>query len=413
MRCRVIIELMDENKNQPIVPPSPPSSLPPPNLPSVSPALIKPPAPPVSPPTTRPEMKPTEPTPVQKSVPGFSSSIRTMQQDVEAILKGKEPAGTSIEKKMEGSFGQPPPPPPPLPPAPLAKSPIVKLGETEKAKPLTPTPIFPPFLPKPPQSKISAPLPKPSAAITVPSKKPVSRMFLLLLVLFIAIGGFLYWFLTIRQKPPVAKVTPTPTAFPTKTPPRAENLLIPLVGDPLVQAFPVIVNNIEIEPGILKALNIVDESGKGYTFSGLLNRSEVSFPQPVIDKLNIDKFIFLFYGQTESFAEVALEKKYGFVVEINPGIDLTQDLLDWESIMATDLDNLLNFNSTKAQINEFQDNIREGTNIRYMNFPNPDKTIDYAIITAANGKKYFILMNSRESMYSAIDNFDLLISPLF
>ena len=47
---------------------------------------------------------------------------------------------------------------------------------------------------------------------------------------------------------------------------------------------------------------------------------------------------------------------------------------------------------------EFQDNNYRGTLIRYINFPEPDLTIDYAF-----ANNLFILTTSRESMYKIID----------
>ena len=78
---------------------------------------------------------------------------------------------------------------------------------------------------------------------------------------------------------------------------------------------------------------------------------------------------------------------------------LVQDLIDWEATIKDDLKELfLIENLSDAATEEFQDKIHNDVYIRYMNFPTPDLSLDYALI---NGN--LVIATSRESMFAIID----------
>ena len=58
---------------------------------------------------------------------------------------------------------------------------------------------------------------------------------------------------------------------------------------------------------------------------------------------------------------------------------------------------------TGTEVKEFLDTNYNGVSIRYKNFPYADKSVDYAIVTALNGKNYLVITGSREAMYGSID----------
>ena len=67
--------------------------------------------------------------------------------------------------------------------------------------------------------------------------------------------------------------------------------------------------------------------------------------------------------------------------------------------MADDLKNLFLFKKPgDPTTKSFKDNRYNNVDIRYINFPGPDVTIDYAI-----SNDLFILSTSKESMYNIID----------
>ena len=86
---------------------------------------------------------------------------------------------------------------------------------------------------------------------------------------------------------------------------------------------------------------------------------------------------------------------------IGPNIEITES--DWRN-MTDELKKLFNLDPKKATSEVFLDNIYSGTDIRYRNFPFADSSIDYAIVSLPKfNANYFVLTNSRESIYSAID----------
>ena len=78
-------------------------------------------------------------------------------------------------------------------------------------------------------------------------------------------------------------------------------------------------------------------------------------------------------------------------------------LTAWEGNMAKDLSNLFKLG---ASINNvvFKNNNYRGLNIRYANFTQPDRSIDYAVVRATNGRSYLVITNSREQVYGVVDN---------
>ncbi len=95
-------------------------------------------------------------------------------------------------------------------------------------------------------------------------------------------------------------------------------------------------------------------------------------------------------------------KRLGLVIAVdNLGLAREQ-LLVWEDEgMISDLNPLIRHLSFgQAATRSFQDNIYRGIKIRYMNFPDPDVSIDYALLPEKN---YLLISTSKESMYQLID----------
>lgn len=118
---------------------------------------------------------------------------------------------------------------------------------------------------------------------------------------------------------------------------------------------------------------------------------DITIPENVLGVVTPDYTLFL-YGQDGG-------NRLGIAVEMDQSETLVQDLKEWEETMVADLRPMLLSNEVPAGFTEeFQDNLYQGTAIRYMNFPTPDLSLDYAII---NNK--LIITTSRESMYAVID----------
>ena len=118
----------------------------------------------------------------------------------------------------------------------------------------------------------------------------------------------------------------------------------------------------------------------------------------------------LLYGQQEQFnsgGEVetgdSAGKRLIFVAEVDDVAKTLEIMKIWELIMQSNLEEIFELDIAKQASRDFLDNNRGNTKVRYKNFPFPDKSIDYAIVSSLTGKYYLVLTNSRESMFSPID----------
>jgi hypothetical protein len=71
--------------------------------------------------------------------------------------------------------------------------------------------------------------------------------------------------------------------------------------------------------------------------------------------------------------------------------------------MFDDLKNLfLDEKLQEPSVKSFKNNVYKGVEIRYLNLPNPDLTIDYAVVN-----NLLILSTSKAAMYEIIDRIKL------
>ncbi len=118
---------------------------------------------------------------------------------------------------------------------------------------------------------------------------------------------------------------------------------------------------------------------------------EINIPADVSDVLG-EKYTFFLYANEQG-------NRAGFVVQIIDHEVLKAGLRDWENTMKEDLELMfLEQELDESTTEEFQDNIYRDIDIRYLNFPDPSLTIDYAIV-----EDYLVITTSRESMYVVID----------
>jgi len=142
--------------------------------------------------------------------------------------------------------------------------------------------------------------------------------------------------------------------------------------------------------------------------SSVDGREEVLSLSELIKELNIsiDPYVFsefknnytlVLYGQEEN------EKRFGLIVEINNSNNLREQLRSWEKTMIENLYNLFLGKQPKIPANKsFTNSEHRGIPIRFINFPNPDISIDYAILN-----NLFILSTSKESIRAIIDRVDI------
>ncbi len=390
-------------------PPRPDIKIKPPQPPPLRPPPPKPPQQPAMPPkTAAPTQPPSRPGPV------FKSSIRTMQDDVAAIKKGQAPMGVKLERESKKDV-EPPPKAPTgpkvtMPPRPSAQ---VELGRLEKSKGLPrlkPSPSIP-KAPTPPSASIGAIEKAPSMQVPggggIRSKLPISRNLLLMVVGLIVIAGLAWFFLLRTPSAPEVVFTPTPviTQTPTPTPIPLDNYFSTVssvnlsLGADFTSRFGQEIDSealkLSAEPALYTVFN--PETNARYTFSAFLAGLLIQVPAELLNSVSDGDFYMTAYPKLDG------NNGYGFVVKLGDDLATVLAMTDWEPTAPEDLRDLLLLDPADASSIEFLDNAREGAAIRYKNFPTPDLTIDYAIVSAINGEEYLVVTNSREHIYSIID----------
>lgn len=405
-----------EEKNSPSMPVSPepsqpstaplPQQGPKPGLSSSYQSSDKPSVP-KTPPAVTPPPRPSSPA---GPPPVFKSSIRTMEEDISAIKKGQQPVGVQIEKQSERDIKPQAPavaPGPKItpPPKPAAE---IKLGEPEKAKPLPsarPSGIAPhPPMPAAPQAPVTA-----TPSLAVPPAAGFNKKNLIFIAGGLVVVGLLIWFFVLRG-PSVPEVTlsPTPisTATPLPTPSPIESYfsITDSINISLGSNFASRFNN-SINKTLLKtsagepALYAIfsPTSGQRYTLSEFLAGIFISLPAGLVSAV-YDNSLYL----TAIYKSDGKEGS-GFIVRIKEPNAALAALGSWEQTMTQDTKDFLGFDPEKAASTTFLDNTYQGIAIRYRNFPDPNLTIDYAIVRARNGENYLVVTNSREHIYAIID----------
>jgi len=150
---------------------------------------------------------------------------------------------------------------------------------------------------------------------------------------------------------------------------------------------------IEAQREIFKQIIIELPNDAGFSnASDFFEIMEIAIPESL--KENIEEtFTLLFYKQEEG-ARIAIIIK---LKDINSAI---KELSLWESTMENDLEPLFLAEKGEASSKSFKDNTYKDVKIRYLNFPNPDLTLDYAVYQSKN---YLLITASKDSMYSLID----------
>ena len=231
-------------------------------------------------------------------------------------------------------------------------------------------------------------------------------------VLVIAAAGVVYLLLFNKPTPPSSLLTPTPTIAPTTIGPKCPEPQIPeplirvadtkqystesldkvgktlerVLTEPEVPNGQIVRAVVKIEAVAECRLLVLDEVLAGF---GII------LPKNVSDSLDASSFLLFVWRENNAM-------RAGFVIATKNAAALKGDLAAWEPNMPQDLDAFLRKlgKSTGAATPIFQEINRRSLTIRYLNFPLPDVTIDYAIDPTRN---LFLLTTSRASMYAAVD----------
>jgi len=119
----------------------------------------------------------------------------------------------------------------------------------------------------------------------------------------------------------------------------------------------------------------------------------ISVVQAIADSENVAGNYTLFsYSQAKG-------NRLGIIISLTESADLVQELKNWETSIVSDLEPFfMDLAKQPATADGFQDNVYKETNIRYLNFNDPNLSIDYAV-----KDDKLIITTSRNSMFAVID----------
>lgn len=368
-------------------------------------------------PTISPPSVPKQSSPAP-AIP-YRSSIRTLESDTKELKKGKAPSGTEVELKTSvPPLSKPLPsgPPPPIKGKVQPEEVEIKLGKPEKAKPLelSKMPGGPPVkIPEKPKETV------PSFGIP-PKKRTFSKITTGIIIIgLIAIGALVFLFFRQDGEPLVTEspaLTPTPPPLPklSEILGTTEEILIDTTQGNSSQQLLDKISLLDLTPSSFKILKMKDEFGADYDFSRFLSSFGINFYPDLVSALDTADWSLFVFGQLEKFDDggslietASASPVLGFSIKVKDKQSARSSLNLWESTVNLDLKDLFNHDPSKATLTQFSDNIYRGSSIRYVNFPYPDKSIDYVILKPffAGDKdvNYLIFTSSREGMYKIID----------
>jgi len=387
--------------------------------------------------------------------------IRTMAKDMAALQKTGptpldkehpiEPAKPSIPKPDQIKK---PAPPSKLPVVEPFRKPILPSPPSRPSQPIEiPKPVLPkpPVPPKPTLPKLAPSVPpKPISPKPVIPSRPILRkelkkeikpfikksrlkfVFIGLGIIIIigGIGGFLYWWNYLRPITPLIThyvcqdlqcisiegqgedqcladedcqpIEPVEPTVPDSLIPVSATTTIELtIGqeDLLLDELKLAALEEQATSTFKRILvKLVSETEKKYAdLETLISALGISLPDNILSAVAISdieagNYTLFFYNQTE-------DNRLGLVIDMGESSTLIEDLKNWEQTIVTDLEPLLlQEELPEAFTQGFQDNTYQDIAIRYLNFPQPDLSVDYGIVA---GK--LVITMSRESMYASID----------
>ncbi len=364
---------------------------------SATPLPPKPlPRPVLPPPPPRPQPPPVQPTPLRP--PPQAPIIPPLTQAPPSIRPVPAPVGSLTL--------------PPLP-APVPLSDEAKHYHPEKV--IDEETVLPPFL--------GAPIPK---KVKKPTNEKIEYGLIarivgsgmttgisITIIMAIAAYGLIYFLYLKKPETPVVTSTPTPSST---TGPEINELktifssvaildyTFPQNQSESLSSLKTFLNNQTLLKKEFKSINITLSSDQAQTIPTLttiLSYLSLNYPVELKDQINTN-YVVLIYGQEETFGGQtdSVPNKIVIIAEIKDMTKVSEIMAKWETTLPNDLKGLFDIDPTKAATQTFLTNEHRGIVIRYKNFPLPDKSIDYSILTSLTNHNYLIISNSRESMYS-------------
>ena len=144
-------------------------------------------------------------------------------------------------------------------------------------------------------------------------------------------------------------------------------------------------------------IKIVDGFAKEYVnWNKFVSLTAINIPSVLAllieqSEVNGENYTFFVYKQSKG-------ERLGLVIKLKDNVEAAETMKGWEKDIKDDLSSLFLGLDIPDLAVEFNDNVYQGKNIRYVNFPDPDLSIDYAIVDDK-----LLIATSRESMYAVID----------
>lgn len=169
-----------------------------------------------------------------------------------------------------------------------------------------------------------------------------------------------------------------------------------------VSGLKFLIENQDLARKEIKRLNFTSKTVQSFKFIDALNNLLINYPLTLKDVIKDNNLIFL-YGQGELVKDLAFTNRLIFIVEVTNIRGALEIMKTWEGTISDDISGIFGLDLDKEASLDFLDNEHQGVKIRYKNFPFPDKSIDYAIVSSLSGRHYLVIANSRESMYYPAD----------
>jgi hypothetical protein len=200
---------------------------------------------------------------------------------------------------------------------------------------------------------------------------------------------------------PTVSSTPTPTPSPVVS-------LSDIFEEPIA----------ELDVDTSDLVNSFKESSNAFIFSEdefvvVKASASVSLLDLIVSSQDIsdvlgDDALTLLYNQSLAFdtsGEIlsVRENRIVFVNEIINTGSLFDTLRLWEADMPNDFKEIFDLDLARQSDTVFTGTAYNTVPVRFINFPYPDRSVDYAVVSAANGKNYLVVSNSRESIFATID----------
>lgn len=332
--------------------------------------------------------------------------IRTMKEDIEKLQKGLPPEPEA--KTME--------PPPNIPSASEEMPQYEKPKFAEIPKPQTTEMPTMPEIEIPEQKKLNLPLILEISGI----------------VIVLIIGGIATYFLLFKKPTAITEqpieeeqflptqIEEQPTEEEEQIPPTQIEEAQPEIPEPTIPKafiltdFTQTVNLISKDKSELESVfkNIISSPKEFAKINNILLKIDTQTEKSYLSLKNIFETLNLgpieFLNQLENESQLIGytqdgEQKLGFIVKIKDANSMKSIMLAWENKMLNDL--ALNFlnrdpKTLKPATKTFQNNTYLDINIRYLNLPTPNITLDYAVVPEKN---LLLFATSKNSMYKLVE----------